>query len=167
MTELDKAQAVVVDKNNSFAKLKEVSGVPIPTLKAYRADPEKLRTARWITVHKLASMYKKYEEQKMKTTSKTENRLYDALLKWVEVADSTPSDPEQGVVLTYRADNGTLGFWVNFYEDDFESLDFEDLDEAEEAVGYNAIVNAIMNNLKGRAAYNEENVKDLIKYLED
>lgn len=58
MTELDKAQAVVTDKNNSFAELKKVSGASIPTLKAYRADPEKLRSARWSTVHKLASMYK-------------------------------------------------------------------------------------------------------------
>lgn len=98
--------------------------------------------------------------------AKTEQSLHDALLKWVEVADSTPSDPDQGVVLTYRADDGTLGFWVNFYEDDFENLDFNDLEEAEEAVGYDAIVNAIMKNLKGRAAYNEENVKDFIEYLE-
>ena len=57
MTELDKAKAVVIDKNNSFSKLEEGSGASIPTLKAYRADPDKLRTARWITVHKLASMY--------------------------------------------------------------------------------------------------------------
>ncbi|WP_049184089.1 hypothetical protein [Limosilactobacillus fermentum] len=59
INELDKAKAVVTDKNNSFAKLKKGSGVSIPTLKAYRADPEKLRTARWSTVHKLASMYNK------------------------------------------------------------------------------------------------------------
>ena len=71
----------------------------------------------------------------MKTTLKTESKLYGALLKWVEVADSTPSDPEQGVVLTYRADNGTLSFWQDFYEDDFEDLSFEDLVEAEEAIG--------------------------------
>ena len=57
MTELDKAQAIVANKNNSFATLKEVSGVSIPTLKAYRANPEKLKTARWSTVHKLAQLY--------------------------------------------------------------------------------------------------------------
>lgn len=99
-------------------------------------------------------------------TTKTEQSLHDALLKWVEVADSTPSDPDQGVVLTYQANDRTLRFWINFYEDDFESLNFEDLVEAEETIGYDAIVNAIMNNLKGRAAYTEENVKDFIKYLE-
>lgn len=57
MTELDKAKVVIVDKNNSFARLREVSGVSIPTLKAYRANPEKLKTARWATVHKLAQLY--------------------------------------------------------------------------------------------------------------
>lgn len=57
INELDKAKAVVTDKNNSFEKLKKGSGVSIPTLKAYRANPEKLKTARWSTVHKLAQLY--------------------------------------------------------------------------------------------------------------
>ena len=64
INELDKAKAVLTDKNNSFAKMEKASGASIPTLKAYRADPEKLKTARWITVHKLASMYNKQEELK-------------------------------------------------------------------------------------------------------
>lgn len=103
----------------------------------------------------------------METTSKTEKRLYDALLKWVEVADSTPSDPEQGVVLTYRADNGTLSFWQDFYEDDFEDLSFEDLVEAEEAIGYDTIAKALLTDVKSDADYNEENVKEFIEYLEN
>ncbi len=103
----------------------------------------------------------------MKTTLKTENKLYDALLKWVEVADSTPSDPEQGVVLTYRADDGTIGFWENFYEDDFEDLDFEDLVEAEEAIGYDTIAKALLNAVKSNVDYNEENAKNFIEYLKE
>ena len=103
----------------------------------------------------------------MKTTLKTENKLYDTLLKWVEVADSTPSDPEQGIVLTYRADDGTLSFWQDFYEDDFEDLSFEDLVEAEEAIGYDTIAKAILENLKSKANYNEENVKNFIEFLEN
>lgn len=186
MNELEKAQAVVTDKNNSFAKLKKGSGVPIPTLKAYRADPEKLRTAKWITVHKLASMYEKQEEQKMKT--KIENQLYDALLKWVEVADSTPSDPEQGVVLTYQADDGTLSFYEDFYLSDFEDFEgveikdggeefpgnqlfhngeiVEDLEECEQILGYDTIAKALLNDVKSDADYNEENAKNFIEYLE-
>lgn len=100
-------------------------------------------------------------------TMKIENQLYDALLKWVEVADSTPSDPEQGVVLTYRADDGTLSFWQDFYEDDFEGLDFEDLVEAEEAIGYDTIAKAILENIRSQANYDEETAKNFIEYLEN
>lgn len=118
----------------------------------------------------------------MKTTSKTENRLYDALLKWVEVADSTPSDPEQGVVLTYRADDGTLSFWKDFYESDLEELPnvesrdgqlysngekIEDLVEAEEAIGYDTIAGMLLEEVKSSPNYNEENAKNFIKYLEN
>lgn len=103
----------------------------------------------------------------MKTTSETEKQLYNALLKWVEVADSTPSDPEQGVVLTYRADNGTLSFWQDFYEDDFEDLSFEDLVEAEEAIGYDTIAKALLTDVKSDADYNEENAKKFIECLEN
>lgn len=103
----------------------------------------------------------------MKTTLKTENKLYDVLLEWVEFTDSTPSDPEQGVVLTYRADDGTLSFWQDFYEDDFEDLSFEDLVEAEEAIGYDTIAKAILENLKSKANYDEENVKNFIEFLEN
>lgn len=59
MNDFQKAQAVVADKNNSFSSLAKTSGASIPSLKAYRAEPEKLETARWITVNKLASMYNK------------------------------------------------------------------------------------------------------------
>lgn len=102
----------------------------------------------------------------MKTTTKTEQKLYDALLKWVEVADSTPSDPKQGVVLTYQADDGMLSFWQDFYEEEFEDFNFEDLVEAEEAIGYDTIAKAILENLKSKANYDEENVKGFIEYLE-
>lgn len=103
----------------------------------------------------------------MKTTIKTENALYDVLLEWVEAADSTPSDPEQGVVLTYQEDDGTLSFWQDFYEDDFEGLDYEDLVEAEEAIGYDTIAKAIIENLKSKANYDEETAKSFIEYLEN
>lgn len=68
MNEYQKARVVVLDKNNSFAELSEWSGMSIPRLKQFRADPEKLKTAKWIAVHKLAEMYK--EENKMNATIK-------------------------------------------------------------------------------------------------
>ena len=68
MNEYQKARVVVLDKNNSFAELSKWSGMSIPRLKQFRADPEKLKTAKWIAVHKLAEMYK--EENKMNATIK-------------------------------------------------------------------------------------------------
>lgn len=58
MNEYEMARAAVLDKNNSFAKLHEKSGVSIPRLKEYRSHPDKLRTAKWIAVHKLAKIFK-------------------------------------------------------------------------------------------------------------
>lgn len=58
MDDYEKARAVVLDKNNSFAELSKWSGMSIPRLKQFRADPEKLKTAKWMAVHKLANMYR-------------------------------------------------------------------------------------------------------------
>ena len=103
------------------------------------------------------------KEKTMKT--KIENQLYDALKKWVETADSTPSEPDQGVILTYQANDGTLSFWKDFYEDDFEDLSFEDIVEAEEALGYDKIAGVLLDQVKSSPNYNEENVKNFIEYL--
>lgn len=125
----------------------------------------------------------------MKTTSKTENRLYDALLKWVEVADSTPSAPEQGVVLTYQADDGVLSFNEDFYLSDFEDFEgveikdggeefpgdqlfhngkiVEDLEECELILGYDTIAKALMNQILSNQYCDEASVKKFIKYLEN
>lgn len=57
ITDLEKARAVMFDKNNSFKKLHEVSGCSVSRLRHYRCEPELLETARWITIHRLASLY--------------------------------------------------------------------------------------------------------------
>lgn len=125
----------------------------------------------------------------MKTTSKTENKWYDTLLKWVEVADSTPSDPEQGVVLTYQADDGTLSFYEDFYLSDFEDFEgveikdggeefpgdqlfhngkiVEDLEECELILGYDTIAKALMNQILSNQYCDEASVKKFIEYLEN
>lgn len=119
------------------------------------------------------------KEKTMKT--KIENKLYDALLKWVEVADSTPSDPDQGVVLSYRADNGEINLYLDITLNDFEDLpnvevkddqlyrngeQIEDLVEAEEALGYDKIARVLLDQVKSSPNYNEEAAEDFIEYLE-
>ena len=45
------------DKNNSLPEVSKRIGIALPTLKAYRSDPDKLRTAAWERVHALAGEY--------------------------------------------------------------------------------------------------------------
>ena len=56
-TDLEKAQAFVNDRNNKLTKVSEKSGIPVRTLKEYRAHPEKLRVASWERVATLSRLY--------------------------------------------------------------------------------------------------------------
>lgn len=59
MDDFQKAKTVIAEKKYSFEAMQEASGASVPTLKAYRANPEKLKSAKWEVVHKLADMYGK------------------------------------------------------------------------------------------------------------
>lgn len=59
MNDFKKACAVIAEKKFSFETMQEASGASVPTLKAYRANPDKLKSAKWEVVHKLADMYGK------------------------------------------------------------------------------------------------------------
>lgn len=57
MNDLEKAQSFIEDKNNSLPEASKESGVPLPTLKGYRSNPGKLRTAAWERVYAIAQLY--------------------------------------------------------------------------------------------------------------
>lgn len=59
MNDLQKASVVIAEKKYSFESMSQASGASVPTLKAYRANPDKLKSAKWEVVHKLADMYSK------------------------------------------------------------------------------------------------------------
>lgn len=59
MNEFEKAKAYIVDKNTSLPKTSKELGIPLQTLKGYRMNPDKLKTAAWERVHKLAEAYKR------------------------------------------------------------------------------------------------------------
>lgn len=59
MNGFEKAKAVIAEKKYSFDDMSQASGASVPTLKAYRANPDKLKSAKWEVVHKLADMYGK------------------------------------------------------------------------------------------------------------
>lgn len=57
MNEFEKASAFICDKNNSLPEVSKKLGIALPTLKNYRGNPEKLKTAAWERVHILAQEY--------------------------------------------------------------------------------------------------------------
>lgn len=59
MNDFEKAQSVMIEKKYTFDDMSQASGASIPTLKAYRANPDKMKSAKWEVVHKLADMYGK------------------------------------------------------------------------------------------------------------
>lgn len=59
MNDFEKACAVIAEKKYSFDDMSQASGASVPTLKAYRANPDKLKSAKWEVVNKLADMYGK------------------------------------------------------------------------------------------------------------
>lgn len=59
MNEYEKARAVILDRNNSLPEIGKQLGIAVPTLRTHRQFPDKLKTASWEKVHKIAQLYKK------------------------------------------------------------------------------------------------------------
>lgn len=57
MNDFEKAKAYIVDKNNSLPDTSKLLDIPLPTLKAYRSNPEALKTAAWNRVNEIARQY--------------------------------------------------------------------------------------------------------------
>lgn len=64
MDEFEKAKTFICDKNHSLTKLSKISGIPLRTLKGYRAEPEKLKVAAWERVHLLAQFGENHNHEK-------------------------------------------------------------------------------------------------------
>ncbi|WP_242363771.1 hypothetical protein [Limosilactobacillus antri] len=59
MDDFEKAKAFICDKNNGLSATSRKLGIPRPTLKRYRSDPETMKNAAWERVHELAALYDK------------------------------------------------------------------------------------------------------------
>lgn len=55
-SELVKARAFIMDRNNSLTKISKETGIPLPSLKGYRSNPDKLKTAAWRRVNLLSQL---------------------------------------------------------------------------------------------------------------
>lgn len=55
-SDLTNAQAIIEEHNIPLTELSKRTNIPLPTLKAYRADPDKLRVAAWERVRELSEL---------------------------------------------------------------------------------------------------------------
>lgn len=55
-SDLTNAQALIEEKNIPLTEISKRTGISLPRIKAYRAGPEKLRTASWENVRKLSEL---------------------------------------------------------------------------------------------------------------
>lgn len=59
MNDLEKAQKVIVNKMGTLKNISEQAKIPYPTLRNYVKEPNKMTTAAWENIHKLAEVYDK------------------------------------------------------------------------------------------------------------
>lgn len=129
MNDFEKACAVIAEKKYSFESMSQASGASVPTLKAYRANPDKMKSAKWEVVHKLADMYGK--------------KLYKT------ITDETVVDLVQQyfAVIGGGDEKNTVNKWQMFYQ--FDRI----------IIKYRGEVEAIVNQkgqLVGKLAYATE-----------
>lgn len=58
MNDYERAKVYILDKNNSLPDTSKLLSIPLPTLKSYRHNPEKMKTAAWERVHAIAGLYR-------------------------------------------------------------------------------------------------------------
>lgn len=56
-SDLEKAQALLANRNFKLKYISEKAEIPYVTIKAYSCNSKQLETAAWKTVHKLAQIY--------------------------------------------------------------------------------------------------------------
>ena len=97
-SELEKAQRLIQDRNNSLKEVSEVTGIPLPTLKAYRGNPDKLTTAAWERVNKLSQMEDVFHIQNRYSGEEMKNGLQfiDSLLS--DLIESNEGDKKLAIV---------------------------------------------------------------------
>lgn len=57
MNDLEKAKALIFNRLIRLKTISEKTGIPYVTIRSYVSYPEKMETAAWIRIHKLADLY--------------------------------------------------------------------------------------------------------------
>jgi 2-iminoacetate synthase ThiH len=55
--DFEKAQALLANRSFKLKYISESAEIPYDTVRAYSCDPQKMKTAAWKRVHKLAQIY--------------------------------------------------------------------------------------------------------------
>ena len=63
-SELDRAKALLLNKNNSLAEINKQTKIPYQSLRNYRVNIDKLKDASWKRVNVLSQLYDIYEISK-------------------------------------------------------------------------------------------------------
>ena len=60
-SELDRAKALIADKNNSLKQISEITKIPYQSLRNYRANISSLDKASWLRINLLSQVYDMFE----------------------------------------------------------------------------------------------------------
>lgn len=62
MNDLEKAQALLFNRKIKLKNIADSTGIPYPTIRSYIVNPNKMKTAAWITIYTLAQLYEEVEK---------------------------------------------------------------------------------------------------------
>lgn len=62
MNDLQKAKALILNRQVRLKTVSEKTDIPYATIRSYVSYPEKMETAAWIRIHKLAGLYDEMEK---------------------------------------------------------------------------------------------------------
>lgn len=60
-SELDRAKALIADRNNSLKQISEITNIPYQSLRNYRANISSLDKASWLRINLLSQVYDMFE----------------------------------------------------------------------------------------------------------
>lgn len=70
MNDLEKARALILDRNTNLTELAIMCGLKPQTLRVYRMKSERLKKMAWENIHKLAEIYDERQVSKMRKVNK-------------------------------------------------------------------------------------------------
>ena len=93
-SDLTNAQTLIEEKNIPLTEISKRTGISVPRIKAYRADPEKLKTASWENVRKLSELAVNFYLQQEVGLKKALNFRNELPMWFDDIRGKYERDPE-------------------------------------------------------------------------